>query len=444
MGKRFVAFCERYAEHFQLRTHQIGPQAQQYLCGLMQAERKNMERMAEVVPESDDQALQHFLSNSNWDERAVLDQVALETDQLLGGDEDSALLLDESGFTKKGNGSVGVARQYNGRLGKTDNCQVGVFAALSCGDRATLIDKRLYLPESWTDDPDRCTAVGIPKDAQSFKTKPELALEMVRYNRQLGVQFQWVGMDALYGNTPFLLRALDDDDEIFVADVHSNQRIYLEDPKPQIPERKGNRGRQPTKAITQCEPIEVAKWAQQQAESAGYREELRHGTKGRLIVEVLHREVWLWDGKEAQARHWRLIVRRECTDRNEIKYSLSNVPVSTTVHRLAQMQGQRYWIERSFEDGKSQVGMGHYQARGWKSWNHHMALVMMAMLFMLNERLTQEEEYPLLSCSDITTLLARFLPRRDIHPDEVIRQMEVRHKKRRASIENAFKNQQLE
>ena len=88
--------------------------------------------------------------------------------------------------------------------------------------------------------------------------------------------------------------------------------------------------------------------------------------------------------------------------------------------------------------------MGHYQARGWKSWNHHMALVMMAMLFMLNERLTQEEEYPLLSCSDITTLLARFLPRRDIHPDEVIRQMEVRHKKRRASIENAFKNQQLE
>jgi SRSO17 transposase len=268
MGKRFVAFCERYTEHFQLKTRQIGPQAQQYLSGLMQAGRKNMERMAEVVPDSDEQALQHFLSNSNWDERAVLDQVALEADQLLGGEEDSALLIDESGFTKKGRGSVGVARQYNGRLGKTDNCQVGVFTALNRGERVTLIDKRLYLSESWTDDPDRCNAVEIPKDAQVFKTKPELALEMVRYNRRLGVRFQWVGMDALYGNTPSLLRALDEDGEIFVADVHSNQRLYLEDPKPRIPERKGNRGRHPSKAITQCDPIEVAKWAEEQAESA--------------------------------------------------------------------------------------------------------------------------------------------------------------------------------
>ncbi len=149
MGKRFIAFCERYADHFQLKTREIGPQAQQYLCGLVQSNRKNMERMAEVVPESDEQALQHFLSNSNWDERAVLDQVALEVDQQLGEDEDNALLIDESGFTKKGRCSVGVARQYNGRLGKKDNCQVGVFAALNCKDRVSLIDKRLYLPESW-------------------------------------------------------------------------------------------------------------------------------------------------------------------------------------------------------------------------------------------------------------------------------------------------------
>lgn len=444
MGKRFVVFCEKYTDHFQLKTRDIGTQAQQYLCGLVQANRKNMERMAEVVPESDEQALQHFLSNSNWEERAVLDQVALEVDQLIGGYEDTSLLLDESGFTKKGNCSVGVARQYNGRLGKNDNCQVGVFAALSRGDRVTVIDKRLYLPKSWTDDPERCEAIGIPKAARTFKTKPELALEMVRYNRRLGIRFQWVGMDGLYGNNPELLRSLDDDREIFVADVHKNQRIYLEDPQPRTPKRKGSRGRHPTKAITQCNPIEVAKWAEDQEESLWQREELRDSTKGRLIVEVLHREVWLWDGKEEQARCWRLIIRRECTDHNEIKYSLSNAPESTTIHRLAQMQGQRYWIERSFQDGKSEAGMGHYQARGWKSWNHHMALVMMAMLFMLKERIMREEEAPLLSCSDITTLLAHFLPRRDIHPDEVIRQMEVRHKKRQASIDSAFKNQALE
>jgi SRSO17 transposase len=278
----------------------------------------------------------------------------------------------------------------------------------------TLIDKRLYLPEAWTDDLDRCEAVGIPKADQTFKTKPELALEMVRYNRSLGVRFGWVGMDGLYGNTPVLLRALDDDNEVFVADVHMDQRIYLEDPQPKIPKRKGNRGRHPTKATTQSKPIRVDKWAKDQEESAWHRMELRNGTKGRLIVEVLHREAWLWDGKEMQARRWRLIVRRECNDRNEIKYSVSNAPESTTIPRLAQMQGQRYWVERAFQDGKSYVGMDHYQARGWKSWNHHMALVMMAMLFMLKERALQQEDVPLLSCSDITTLLAHFLPRRDI------------------------------
>ncbi len=444
MGHRFHAFCERYTAHFQLKTRNVGPQAQQYLCGLMQAGRKNMERMAEVVPESDEQALQHFLSNSNWDERVVLDQTAMECDQLLGGKEDSALHIDESGFTKKGCGSVGVARQYNGRLGKKDNCQVGVFAALNCGDRVTLIDKRIYLPKTWTDDPERCYALGIPKDAQIFKTKPELALDMVRYNRRLGVRFNWIGMDGLYGNNPFLLRSLDGDNEIFVADVHKDQHIYLDDPKPKIPKRKGSRGRHPTKATTQCESIEVREWATAQAESEWQRVELRNSTKGRIIVEVLHRYVWLWDGEEKNARHWRLLVRRECMDHNEIKYSLSNAPESVSVHHLAQMQGQRYWIERSFEDGKSQVGMADYQARGWKSWNHHMALIMMAMLFMLNERITQKEKYPLLSCSDITTLLACFLPMRNNNRDEVIRQLEIRHKKRQSSIDSAFKKRQLE
>ncbi len=444
MGNRFVSFCGNYAEHFQFQTRDVGTQCQQYLCGLMQANRKNMERMAEVVPDSDEQSLQHFLSNSNWAERSVLDQVALGADQLLGGDEESALILDESGFTKKGNHSVGVSRQYNGRLGKVDNCQVGVFAALCRGDRATLIDKRLYLPESWTDTPERCDVAGIPKADQSFKTKPELALEMVRYNRRLGVRFSWVGMDGLYGNTPELLRMLDKDDEVFVADVHNNQHIYLEDPQPEIPTRKGNRGRHPTKATTQHNPIKVSKWAKDQEESEWQQMELRASTKGQLIVEILHREVWLWDGKEKQAHRWRLIIRKESGCPTEIKYSISNAPGSTTNHHLAQMQGQRFRVERAFQDGKSYVGMDHYQARGWKSWNHHMALVMMAMLFMLEERIMQEEDTPLLSCSDITTLLAHFLPKRAICRDEVIHQMDVRHLKRQASIDYAYKKQQLE
>ncbi len=156
MGKRFIRFCDSYAAHFRLRTRDVFSQSKQYLRGLMQATKKNMERMAEVVPESDDQVLQHFLSNSNWDERGVLDQVALDADGLLGGTDDSALLIDESGFTKKGNKSVGVARQWNGRLGKVDNCQVGVYASLSRGSLSTLIDTRLYLPAEWVKDKARC------------------------------------------------------------------------------------------------------------------------------------------------------------------------------------------------------------------------------------------------------------------------------------------------
>ena len=151
----------------------------------MQATRKNMERMEEHVIGADDQALQYMLTESHWDSKAVMDQVAQEANHLLGGDE-SCLLLDESGFEKKGEHSVGVARQWNGRLGKVDNCQVGVFAALGRGTRATLIDFRLYLPETMERRGIAMQKSGIPESFRHFKTKSELALEMVRYQRQQG------------------------------------------------------------------------------------------------------------------------------------------------------------------------------------------------------------------------------------------------------------------
>ena len=134
---------------------------------------------------------------------------------------------------------------------------------------------------------------------------------------------------------------------------------------------------------------------------------------------------------------------REIDDPTEIKYSLSNAPADTPAPRLAFMPGQRYWIERSFQDGKSQAGLDHYQARGWKAWHHHMALVMMAMLFMLNERVRHKDSYPLLSCSDIEELLSRFLPRRDVTREEVIRQLEYRHRKRLAAIQSHSRNNNL-
>ena len=443
VAQRFVSFCDRYAATFQLRTRLVHEQAKQYLCGLMQARRKNMERMAEVVIDSDEQALQHFLSNSPWDEREVLDQVARDADVLLGGTPDSALLIDESGITKKGRHSVGVSRQWNGRLGKVDNCQVGVFAALNRGALATLIDVRLYLPKVWVDDAKRCASAGVPKAAQCLRSKADLALEMVQHNRRLGIRFAWVGMDGGYGKEPALLRALDRAHEVFMADVHKDQQVYLEDPRPHVPAWTG-RGRQPTRAAAQTPAQRVDAWVAAQPDTAWQRVTLRDSTKGELIIEVLHERVWLWDGAEPAAHEWHLLVRRELGARADRKYSLSNAAADTPVWRLAQMQGQRFWVERTFQDGKSHAGLDHYQARGWRAWHHHMALVMMAMLFMLEERVAAADTVPLLSCSDVETLLAHFLPRRDVSIDEVIRQMQVRHAKRQAAIDYAFEKQRRE
>ena len=396
--------------------------------------------MEENVVGANDQALQYMLTESHWDSQAVMDQVAQEANHLLGGDE-SCLLLDESGFEKKGDHSVGVARQWNGRLGKVDNCQVGVFAALGRGARATLIDYRLYLPERWSEDVPRCKKMKIPESFCQFKTKSELALEMVRHQRQQGIQFAWVGADGGYGKEPAFLRGLDDMDEIFVVDVHKDQLIYLEDPQPVIPQKSNKRGRKTSRYQAQTQPVRVDNWKEAQPEEAWQRYKLRDSTKGELIVEILHQRVWLWDKNETHTHHWHLIIRRELNSHETCKYTLSNAPAETGTQQLAQMQGQRYWIERAFEDGKSESGMADYQARKWQSWHHHMALVSMAMLFMVEERERHQEEIPLLSCNDIETLLRAFLPRRDIDPNEVVRQMEKRHRRRQASIDNAFNKQ---
>jgi len=174
--------------------------------------------MQEIVPQSDEQSLQHFISNSPWNDGDVQDQIALEADELLGGHEDSSLMIDESGFQKKGKKSVGVARQWNGRQGKVDNCQVGVFAALVSGDKVQPVDKRLYLPKEWTNDTKRCREAGIPPDKIVFKTKPALALEMVAEARKRGMRFKWVGADGSAGT--FLPSSITRDSTLYLSNYH--------------------------------------------------------------------------------------------------------------------------------------------------------------------------------------------------------------------------------
>ena len=442
MAESFCAFHARYQHLFVTRTRSVITQSLHYLSGLVQAVSKNVERMIEVVPDTDYQSLHHFASTSPWDYRPVMDQVALDIDRHLGGSPDTALIIDETCIPKKGKKSVGVARQWCGRLGKVDNCQVGVFASLVRGASAALIDTRLYLPKEWTGDQERCKRAGVP-DEVAFETKGELSLDIVHHARALGVRFAWIGVDGGYGKDPQLLRTLDDESEQFVADVHKSQVIYLEDPAPFIPPRCATRGRTPARYTTNIPKLTVATWAANQPEHAWQRISVRDSTKGRLEVDVLTQRVWVWLDSQSDTRQWHLIIRREVAAKQTIKYSLCNAPAETAVERLAYMQGQRYFVERSFQDAKGTVGLDHYQTRGWRAWHHHMTMVMMATLFMLETRLAHKAEYPLLSCPDIVALLAHFLPRRDITPEEVLRQLTVRHRQRQASINSAYARQAL-
>ena len=395
----------------------------------------------EVVPNSDYQALQHFLSDSRWDARAVMDQVGDHADEALGGYEDSCLLIDETSFPKKGKKSVGVARQWCGRLGKVENCQVAVYASLSRGHHSALIDTRLYLPKEWVEDAERCQEAKIPEAERVQRSKADLALEMVRHARALGRRFRWVGADGGYGKDPVFLRSLEDSGESFVVDVHKSQAVYLEDPRPAVPERRSPLGKAPTRLRTKAESHRVEEWARRQPRRSWQRIRVRDSTKGVLRLDVLHRRVWLWDGEEKKARCWRLIVTREVGSERTLKYGLSNVSSDVPLRELTQMHRHRYWIERSFQDAKGTCGLGDYQARGWVAWHHHMALVMMAMQFLLEERLLQKDEHELLSCADVVQLLVHTLPRRDVTLKEVVRQMEVRHRQRREAIESAYRAQ---
>jgi len=441
VARRFQSFHERYCKSFVTSTSYVMEVAGQYLQGLIQAPKKNMERMAEKVVDTNDQRLQHFVSNSPWEERAVIDQIAQDGNSHLGCKPNSALYIDETGFEKKGKESVGVQRQWVGRLGKVENSQCGVFAALGCEEHVQPIDFRLYLPKSWTEDTKRCVKAGVPKEQRVFKRKHDLALEMVAYARGQGMDFNWVGIDGLYGSDPEFLRSLEQMQEIFVADVHKDQEIYLEDPAPIVPARKGKRGRKPQRLKAQSASIRVDKWADSQPIDQWKSVPLRESTKGELVVEILHGYVWLWDGKEREARKWHLIVRREPNAQTKRKFTLCNAPQDTSIERLAYMQGQRYWIERAFQDAKDQCGMADYQVRGWRGWHHHMTMVMLAMLFILEERLLNKATTPLLSAADVVKLLDHFLPKRDITEEEILRQMHIRHKKRQSSIDSAYRKQ---
>jgi SRSO17 transposase len=440
---RFMDFCTSYTEFFNVyRYNNVSEHAKNYLAGLlMKSPRKNMERINEYVDGGNYQSYQNFISDSSWDHYALNNQICSDANALLGSSE-SVLCIDESCFSKKGKLSVGVSRQWNGRLGKIDNCQVGVFASLCNSTGSTLLDYRLYLPQEWIDDPQRCKKAGIPEQHRVFKTKLEFAYEMIESAISRGVDFGWVAADAFYGRDSKLLNKLDDCKIKFLADIPSTHTVYLDDPDPYMPRRRNKIGPKYKNLHARTEAVSVHTLFEQLNAKQWSTVTVRNTTKGVLKTKAYRRAVYTWDGEEKKARRWWLVMLFDPKTK-EKKWFFSNAEISITLKTLVRRHACRYWIERTFQDGKTSVGMADYQVRGWLAWHHHMTMVMLALLFMVKERIINKKQFDLLSCQDIIELLNYYLPRKDRTEKAILMNMIQRHKQRKQSIESAFRKQKM-
>lgn len=411
------------ARFFESATRNVASHAQKYVAGLLsKCPRKNMERLCETLPGTKLEDLQHFLSDSPWKVGPVWKWLGRRACDLLGSRSERMLLLDESAFTKKGTKSAGVARQHNGRLGKVDNCQVGVFAALSAGNRGVLCGARLYLPEAWANDPVRCEKAGIPEDQREFRTKIEMAWELIEEAIAHKLEFDWIGMDAGYGRSQDLLWKIDEIGKRFVADVDHDLLVWTSAPKAAMR----------PKDMVESGAVRVDQLWQQNARSAR-RYLLRKAENGKVKVLFWATRVWIWPKTSQTSMAVWLLVRQG--EDGKIKYSLSNAEERSAWKDLAIRQAQRHFVERTFEDGKSQLGMGEYQARKWLAWHHHMALVGLAMLFAQEERRLMGQGSPLLSVRDIVEMIAwRFTATRS--GEDVEEEIRARHRRRSVSMKS--------
>ncbi|MFQ6118961.1 MAG: IS701 family transposase [Methanosarcinales archaeon] len=432
-------FHKEFHRFFITKTRKVTEHALQYSNGLLfGCERKNMTNMEKTVMCSNHQALQHFISNSQWYEEGVINEIQRRISELIGDKVHGSLHFDETGYLKDGKNSVGVKRQYCGRFGKVDNCQVGVFLGYVVWNRRMLIDKRLYLPEDWARDPDRRKRCGVPENIM-FNTKAELALDMFTKAKDRKIPFAWVGMDCFYGQQPWLLDRINREGEIYIADVPCDTRVWIDLPKVGIPKRKGNRGPHPKKKQVvegEPEPIEVQKLAKETPEQEKDRVFLRDTERKELWCKMACLRVYQIRDGIPGPESW-LIIR--WFDNGEVKYQLSNASPRTKQRRLAEMSCSRYWIERALEDAKGEVGMGDYEVRGWLGWHHHMTMVLLAMLFLLTLQIKWKDKAPMLTIQDVREILEVVLPRRVITKEEILEIIKMKHKARASARKSHHK-----
>ena len=435
------SYVSSYGDLFRCHRRSNEKKVFQYLSGLFHDGKHNIERMNERVFDSHYGALQHFISDSPWDHRLVLSAVAQDISKLFADSSDPVgLLIDESGHRKRGSHSVGVSRQYLGSIGKVDNGQVGVFAALSQGANVGMVDARLFLPKEWSNNKSRCAKAGIPLEEQIYRTKPELALEMISHMGDQ-IHYDWVGGDSIYGNSPTLRKGLQRLGRRFVMDVSEKQEVFLVDPMPYIPSSSG-KGRKKSSWVSDHKSIKVKDLVQNLKQEDWTIYTVRKGTKGPIQRACYITDVYIWSAKRvttSEVERLRLIISRNL-DGSQLKYSLTNDhelqgKSQLSDQQLLYRQMQRYWVERGFQNLKDAIGMTEYQVRGWRAWYHHITLTIMALHYMLEQKIKAKNEIPLLSCHDIKLFFALTLQRKSQDPAKVWQLIETRHQQRQADLD---------
>ena len=321
-----------------------------YLAGLLgPVQRKNAWQVAETIGEDAPYNVQYLLGRSRWEPDLVRDDLRDYVGQTLGDDQ-AVLVLDETGVLKKGDKSVGVARQDSGTAGRIENSQLGVFLAYASRHGTALIDRELYLPREWTDDAERCQAVGVPED-RTFATKPELALEMLKRTLSTGLPVGWVTGDEVYG-TWRIRRYLEETGVPYVLAVRANLAVW------------SGFGQVRVAAIAQAIP--ARRW---------HTITIGSGSKG----PRRYKYAWLEINHDLapQWKRW-LLVRRNLSNPEDLAYYIAAAPARTTLTKLATVAGTRWAIEGLFEQAKQEVGLADYETRSWTGWYRHITLSMLA------------------------------------------------------------------
>jgi len=441
MPVRLDSYLSDYEHFFRNKTKRFFDKAQTYCQGIFMSELSNIERISEEMFANYHQ-MQHFITESTWDYRALMDQVSKDVSNSLPKRKLTGLIIDESGWEKKGEKSVGVSPQYCGNAGKICNSQVAVFGALSNGDFASMVDARLFLPESWCNNSSRCQEAGIPKGDRNFKPKWEIAIDIIGHQKEMGIEFDYVGGDGYYGNSIELTEAIEDMGFVYMLDIHSNLTVYLEKCEIGIPPSTG-KGRKPIKEKPLSESIRADRYMSGLTDKDWQRIEARNTTKGKLIADYHFRRVYVWDKTNNRMLRRLLVIRRNKTKKGdyEYKYSFTNANLEQYTEKgIAYMQAQRFFVEHCIKENKQILGMDKYQTRKWLAWHHQIALNFLLSTFILKEKLLCFDNIPLLSARDIKRWII-FKLYRQMSDDDMIDQIFERHCRRQNDINLAFDKQ---